>query len=231
LGLRSTILVLTAFLGLHTTGLPAEDPAPAPTVTLDRVRQEMAAAETIYTHFVQERHLTLFTEPLRSEGVLCCQKPARIRWEITDPYRSILVSDGSGVAQFEWLDGRWKKLDLGLADALQAVVNQIAGVIQGSYAGSQREFDTSINPHPSGPVLTLTPKIDRIKKVLSTIEVHLTSDLKSTRQVILREATSDHTVIRFDQQRANVSYPDRTFDRKQPLDLEQVRLAVTKSGP
>ena len=123
---------------------------PAP-VTLEQINQAMAKADTVFSRFVQERHLSLFTEPLRSEGCLCFQKPGRIRWEIISPYKSILVSDGSGVAQFEWADDQWRKFDLGLADALQNVVSQIAGVMEGRYTSDRRTYAASVtNPRWSG---------------------------------------------------------------------------------
>ena len=141
---------------LLTFWLLAALPAPAqptnpPPVSLEEVSRAMAKANTVFTHFVQERHLALFNEPLRSEGCLCFEKPGRVRWEITSPYQSILVSDGSGVAQFEWVDEKWKKLDAGLAGAMQAVIAQIAAVMEGRYASDNRDYTVTLAASPEGP--------------------------------------------------------------------------------
>lgn len=201
-------------------------------VTLEQVARAMAPAQTVFTHFVQERHLSLFTEPLRSEGYLCCQKPGRLRWEITRPYQSILVSDGSGVAQFEWMNDRWQKLELGLADAMQQVVGQIASVIEGGYAHNTREFTASVSSGASGPVVTLIPRRDKVRQMIRAIEVHLAPDLRGTRQVILRETNADFTDIRFDEQTVNRPLPPGTFDRAKPLPLDAVRDAIrAATGP
>ena len=66
----------------------------------------MAAVRSVYMEFTQERHLSLFAEPLKSEGVMLIEKPDRIRWETTAPYQSILLGDHKSVAQFERWDGR-----------------------------------------------------------------------------------------------------------------------------
>jgi outer membrane lipoprotein-sorting protein len=54
---------------------------------LKKLSATTAKAETLCVEFVQERHLALFDEPLKTEGVLIFQKPNAIRWEVTKPYR------------------------------------------------------------------------------------------------------------------------------------------------
>lgn len=192
-------------------------------VSLEEVNRTMSEANTVFTHFVQERHLSLFNEPLRSEGYLCFEQPGRVRWEVTQPYKSILVSDGSGIAQFEWMDDRWKKLDIGLAAAMQNVVSQIAGVMRGQYAREGREYAVNLASTTNGPVITLTPRNEQMRKMIEAIEVHLAPDLKATRQIILRENNGDFTDIQFDGQVVNLKFKEQTFDRKAPLDLERIR--------
>jgi outer membrane lipoprotein-sorting protein len=211
------------------TGAQAQttNASPAP-VTLEDISRTMAKADTVFSRFVQERHLSLFTEPLRSEGWLCFRKPGRIRWEITSPYRSILVSDGSGVAQFEWVDEKWKKLDLGLADALQNVVSQIAGVMEGTYASDRRAYAASVTNSTDGPVVTLIPQNETVRKMMAAIEVHLAADLKATRRVVLRETGGDYTDIRFSEQTVGLALPPKTFDRNAPVPIEHVRAAAAE---
>jgi outer membrane lipoprotein-sorting protein len=227
-------LILGLFVFSATAPLPfatpaAEGPIAPASSSLDDVSRALAQAKTVFSHFVQERHLSLFKEPLRSEGYLCFQQPGRIRWEVTAPYKSILVSDGSGVAQFEWLDEQWKKLDIGLAAAMQNVVSQIAAVMQGSYARGGREYQVTLTQTERGAVVSLVPANEKMRKMIKAIEVHLAGDLKATRRVVLREQTGDYTDIQFDQQVVNVSFREGTFDRKAPLALDAVREVMTQT--
>jgi outer membrane lipoprotein-sorting protein len=224
------MLGLLAGCGPNARGESDSGAATAP-VTLADVRQALARTETVFTHFTQERHLSLFNEPLRTEGWLCFVKPRQVRWEISQPYQSILVSDSSGVAQFERIDNRWKKLDLGMADAMQQVVAQIAAVMEGRYAAEDRNYSVTLTNRPSGPVVILVPRNERMRKVMRTIEVHLAPDLSATQGVVLREINGDFTEIHFQEQILGRVFPDRTFDRESPLELDVIREALGKKAP
>lgn len=217
--------LLLAF-GLSQAGAQTNAP-----VSLAQISSAMGRAQTVFTRFVQERHLSLFNEPLRSEGFLCFQKPGRIRWETTVPYKSILVSDGSSVAQFEWTDGKWRKLDLGLGDALQNVVSQIAGVMDGGYADKHSGYAATVTNNVDEVVVTLIPQNETVRKMMAAIEVHLTADLKETRRVILRESGGDYTDIQFSEQFVNLKLPSNTFDLKAPADIETIRAAAANDKP
>lgn len=212
-------------------GLPGAEAQTNAPVSLAQISQALSQVQTVFARFVQERHLSLFDEPLRSEGFLCFQKPGRLRWETTAPYHSILVSDGSGVAQFEWTDEHWKKLELGLGDALQNVVSQIAGVMDGQYTSDRHSYATTVTNRADEIVITLVPQNETMRKMMAAIEVHLAADLKGTRRVVLRENGGDYTDIRFSQLVANVDLPPKTFDRSAPAELATIRAAAAHAKP
>lgn len=214
-------IVPVLLLGLARAGTPTNAP-----VSLDAIGRAMAKADTVFTRFVQERHLSLFQEPLRSEGFLCFEKPGRIRWETTSPYKSILVSDGSNVAQFEWTDQEWRRLDLGLGNALQNVVRQIADVMGGKFAGGKRGYDVEVTDTADGWIATLVPQNASMRRMMAAIDVHLSPDLKGIRRVVLRETGGDFTDIRFGEQVANLVLPPGTFDRRDPADIDIIRQAA-----
>ena len=222
------LLALLVGMSFSVSAAPAQTPA---SPTLEDISRTMSRADTVFSRFVQERHLSLFNEPLRSEGYLCFQKPGRVRWQTTQPYQSILVSDGSGVAQFEWVDAKWKKLDIGLANAVQNVVSQIAGVMEGRYASNKREYEVSLSSSTNGPVITLVPKHEGMRKMMSPIEVYIAPDLKATRRVVLRETGGDFTDIVFSEQVAGIELPAKTFDRAAPVDLEAIRKSAVQAKP
>ena len=225
---KHKLILGAALLTLWLPNTGAQTNAP---VSLEQISQATGRAQTVFTRFVQERHLALFTEPLRSEGFLCFEKPGRIRWETTMPYKSILVSDGAGVAQFEWTDEKWKKLDLGLGDALQNVVSQIAGVMDGQYTSDRHSYATTVTNRADEIVITLVPQNETMRKMMAAIEVHLAADLKGTRRVVLRENGGDYTDIRFSEQVVNAELPAKSFDRSAPVDIEKIRAAAAIAKP
>lgn len=223
INMRQIAKILLAALWLAPVWAGAQTNPPA---SLTQVTAAMGHARTVLTRFVQERHLSLFNDPLRSEGWLCFQQPGRIRWETTAPYQSILVSDGSGVAQFEWADEKWKKLDLGLGGALQNVVSQIAGVMDGRFASDTHGYTASLTNRADEIVITLVPQNETMRKMMAAIEVHLAPDLKSTRRVVLRETDGDYTDIVFTDQLVNFDPSPNTFDLAAPAALATVRAAA-----
>jgi outer membrane lipoprotein-sorting protein len=195
---------------------------PIPTPSVDEVNAALANVHNVVCHFTQDRHVSLFTEPLHSEGLLCFEQPGRVRWETTSPYKSILISDGTGVAQFEWTDNAWKKLNAGLGDALQHIVAQIAAIIEGKYASGANGYSASVTNAPDGVVVTLVPGNASMRKMIASVEVRLTPDLKATKRVILREVDGDYTDIQFSEQSVNLSLPPRAFDRSSPVDISAI---------
>jgi hypothetical protein len=109
---------------------------------------------------------------------------------------------------------------------MQNVVSQIAGVMRGQYARDGREYAVNLVSTGTGPVVTLTPRNEKMRKMIEAIEVHLALDLKATRQIVLRENDGDFTDIQFDGQVVNLKFGEQTFDRKAPLELDRVRHAA-----
>jgi outer membrane lipoprotein-sorting protein len=211
------IASIMCVLPVHAEPEAESDPAHL----LEEIAQNLGKVESVFAHFVQERHLSIFKESLRSEGCLFFQKPGRIRWEITSPYQSILVSDGRGVAQFERVGEQWKKLELGLADAVQNVVSQIGAIMAGRYTARQRDYSVGAVRTADGAVVTLTPQQPAMRRMINAIEIHLSPDFQ-TRRVVLRELDGDFTDIRFGGQLINLPFHDATFDRNKPADLNLV---------
>jgi outer membrane lipoprotein carrier protein len=222
---RPEMVLLLGLLGRFASPLSAQ-PANQTTALLDQVALNAGRVESVFARFAQERHLSLFQEPLRSEGCLCFQKPGRIRWEVTQPYQSILVSDGKGVAQFERANDQWRKLDLGLADAMQSVVAQIGAIMEGRYASQQADYSLSATNTADGPVVTLMPRQPAMRKMMRAIDIYLTPDFRATRRVVLREQDGDFTDIRFSAQMAGPPLPAGTFDLNKPADLDLIRQSL-----
>ncbi|MGA2139405.1 MAG: outer membrane lipoprotein carrier protein LolA [Verrucomicrobiia bacterium] len=199
-------------------------------VFLKRLGRTTAKAETLFVEFAQERHLALFEEPLRTEGFLVFQKPNSIRWEVTKPYRSILVCTGSNAAQFEQTDGKWKRLDLSYMKSIPNFVGGMAMFLEGRYVEQPQDYEFSVRAE-NGTVLTLKPKQKQASQFIAAFELRFGDDLAAgARQVTLRQPDGDWTSIQFTNQVANQPLPAGTFDLQAPVVVETVRKAVRDAG-
>jgi outer membrane lipoprotein-sorting protein len=197
------------------------DPQPI----LQDLQYKMSSLDSVYFELTQERHLKLFTEPLRSEGVMLIERPDQIRWETTSPYQSILLGDKKSVAQFEFTDGKWQKLKLGFPQMLQRVMDQMSLMNQGKLDALTGDYTISVSTN-NDTILTLVPKDENARSVLASIEVKMAPDFSATREVVMNEPNGDFTRIIFHREKRGVKFPPRTFDQTKPLDIAAVKAAV-----
>jgi outer membrane lipoprotein-sorting protein len=222
-----TILVLAtpeanaAETSLH----PVANPAPV----LEELHRKMSAMNSVYFEFTQERQLKLFAEPLKSEGVLVIGRPDKIRWETTSPFQSILMGDHETVAQFEKEDGQWKKLKLGFPQMMRRVMEQMSMMHQGKMDALTADFNVSVATGTVA-VVTLVPKDQSIRSVLSSLEIHMLPDFSTTRQVVMNEPNGDLTRILFREEHRDVKLPPGTFDQNKPVDIALIKRAEGR-GP
>lgn len=186
---------------------------------LEKLQHGMAALKSVYLEFTQERHLSLFAEPLKSEGVMLIEKPARIRWETTTPFQSILLGDHKSVAQFE--DG--KKLNLGFPQMLQRVMEQMTLMHQGKLDALTADYTVTVTTNR----IVLVPKDANIRSMLEAIEMHMTPEFQAVSEIVMKEPGGDFTRIIMHNERRDVTFPPGTFDQNKPLPLADVKNALS----
>jgi outer membrane lipoprotein-sorting protein len=201
---------------------PVTDPRPV----LQELQRKMSSLRSSYLEFKQERHLKLFSEPLKSEGVMLIERPDSIRWETTAPYQSILLSAHKSVAQFERDESGWKKLNLAFPQLLRRVMEQIGLMQQGKLEALTADFTISVATGTNVALMTLVPKDQNTRATMSSLEVRMLPDFSATREVVMHEPGGDFTRIIFGHERRNVAFPAGTFDQTRPLDIAAVRAVV-----
>lgn len=206
-------------------GEAALQPVADPNPILQDLQRKMSTLRSVCLDFTQERHLKLFAEPLKSEGVMLIQQPDQIRWETTSPYESILLGSSKSVAQFERTDGEWKKLKLGFPQMLKRVMDQMVLMHQGKVDALMSDFTISVATGGVA-VLTLVPKDEKVRAMLASLEVRMLPDFSATQEVIMHETGGDFTRIIFRRERRNVTLPAATFDQSKPLAISAIRKAL-----
>jgi outer membrane lipoprotein-sorting protein len=209
----------------NSPGAPVADAQPI----LQDLQHKMASVTSVYLEFTQERELKLFSDPLKSSGVMLIARPDRIRWETTAPYQSILLGDQKSVAQFEFNDGKWEKLKLGFPQLLQRVMQQMALMNQGKLDALMTDYTITVTTGTM-TVLTMVPKDANVRGMLASLEVHLLPDLSATKEVVMNEPNGDLTRITFTNEKRDVAFPAGTFDQAKPLDVAAIQAAV-KNAP
>jgi outer membrane lipoprotein carrier protein len=219
------LFALNVFAATNEPPQTAADSQPV----LQDLQRKMASVKSVYLEFTQERVLKLFSEPLKTEGVMLIERPDKIRWETTAPYQSILLGDQKTVAQFEFNDGKWEKLKLGFPQLLQRVMQQMALMNQGKLDALMTDYKISVDTGET-TVLTMVPKDETVRGRMSSLEVRLPPDLSATREVVMNEPNGDLTRITFRNEKRDVNFPAGTFDQTKPLAIAAVQ-AAAKNAP
>jgi outer membrane lipoprotein-sorting protein len=223
-------LVAITGLMLAVAVLAADDdklqPVANPQPILHDLQQKMSTLKSVCLAFTQERQLKLFSEPLKSEGMMLIDEPDQIRWETIAPFQSILLASHKSVAQFEQNDGKWEKLKLGFPELLKRVMDQMVLMNQGKLDALTADFTITVATNRSLAVLTLVPKDENVRAMLASLEVRMPPDFSATREVVMHEPGGDFTRIIFTRERRNVTFPAGTFDGSKPLEIAAVRSAV-----
>lgn len=219
-------LLLSAVFVSSLRAAEALQPVANPAAILQDLQHKMSSLRSVYLEFTQERHLKLFIEPLKSEGVMLIERPDQIRWETTAPYQSILLGNAKSVAQFEREDGKWNKLKLGFPQMLKRVMDQMVLMHQGKLDALTSDFQISV---ATGAVVkvTMVPKDKNVLSIMSSLEIHLAPDLSTTREVVMNEPSGDLTRITFRREVRDVKFPPGTFDQTKPADVATVKAAAT----
>jgi outer membrane lipoprotein-sorting protein len=219
------VVMMLAFPMLAADNAPLQ-PVADPQPVLQDLQHKMSSLGSVYFELTQERHLKLFTEPLKSEGFMLIERPDQIRWETTAPYQSILLGDKKSTAQFEFTDGKWEKLKLGFPQMLQRVMEQMSLMNQGKLDALTGDYTISVATNSSVAVVTLVPKDENVRAMLLSLEVKMVPDFSATREVVMNEPNGDFTRILFRLEKRDIKFPPGTFDQTKPLDIAAVKAVV-----
>ncbi len=187
--------------------------------------QEMSAAledvKNFRVEFEQQRHLYIMVEPLISHGVCYFEKTDKMRWEITDPYTSILIYNSGQVAKFEIESGQARKMNFGAADIMSKVLEQIISWMQGDFSSSESLYTIQI-VKDKNYYLKLIPKSETMRSNLKVIELHIDPHTFEMNHLIIRESAEDFIRIEYKNKQDNKTLPKNLFHIQDPWVFKKV---------
>ena len=173
-------------------------------------REAAGNIRSLKADFVQEKHLKILAKPLISRGRLFYRPPDYLRWEYTDPIKSVMLMRRDVVRMFLWRDGAWME-DAGQSVEIRRVVlNEITGWFGGRFEQAQG-FEPRYEPGTPARIV-LTPKpglqdfIERVELVLSEVPGVI-------RSVEIMEGPEASTVIEFKNVQPDSVFPDDIFEK------------------
>lgn len=193
-----------------------EVPASEQDAVLQKMSDNLQSIKTLRAGFVQERHLSMFLDVLSARGTLYFEIPDRLRWELTEPYTSVLLFNGGYVAKFNLENGRLQKMKLGMEDLLQEVLKQIISIMSGDFKKVRDVYTISLI-HGKDYKVIMKPVSAGMAKVIKSLELSIDQASNHVTKITIREPQGDYIEIRFSGEEENVSFDKRLFDLNNPL--------------
>ncbi|TET35841.1 MAG: outer membrane lipoprotein carrier protein LolA [Planctomycetota bacterium] len=191
---------------------------------LDRLEKNLGNLSSLKVSFEQEKHLSIFTDVVKSKGVCVFKKPDKLRFEITEPFQSVVITSGKSVAKYEKMEDEWKKIKSAGAELILKVTGQIASWLQGRFRGKSTLYAISAVQGKTATIV-LTPKSKKFRKRISKIELGISADETRITFVTIRESGGDYSTMVFSDEERDAGIEDSLFntdgDAPAPLESEE----------
>lgn len=180
------------------------------------LERRVSAVKSLEVGFVEEKQLTMFADTVRCKGRMLFVQPDRIRWEITEPFHSILVVNGQRAAKYDIIGGKPRRLQMG-DEGLRAAIEQLTAWQQGRFRPKGGDFAVELWQDGNRVRMVLRPSDPTLRRFIEAFE--LTVDVEAGRIVLvdMHESGGDRTTIRMLDERRDVALADAAFNPDRPL--------------
>ena len=192
---------------------------------LKNISKNFEEINTLKTDFIQVRYLDIFLEPLTAQGICYFEKPEKLRWELLQPYPSIMVYNKKQVAKFDFNDGKLRKLHLDTDDIMREILGQITSWMKGDFTQTSDIYTLSVFKGKDY-LLTFTPKSKEMAKNIQSIELSLNPVSQHVTKVTIREKKEDRIEISFLNEVINVKFEDTLFDLDKPKLNQKLKAEI-----
>ena len=187
---------------------------------LIRLETRHSKMKTLAARFRQEKHFSFMEKPLVSHGFILFESPDKIRFDLTEPFQTTMISDGGKIERYELVDGEWRSIQSNAGKSIKLVMEQIGKWMQGKFLDKKRLFDLSVSADdPNGyVVLDLKPRHKQFQQYIKQIQIHISSppEYHITR-IDIHEPEGDRFALAFLQEILNRELPENCFSSPQVM--------------
>lgn len=178
------------------------------TLNWESIEKNMSQVKSISGAFTQKKDIKILSRPLISRGRLYYLSPDSIRWEYTEPVKSILLVDRGNVKRFIFREGGFVEDSSARLEAVRIVVSQITEWFAGKFNNS-RDFRADII---EGKVV-LTPQNASIKSFIKKVVITFSKDAGVISAIEIIEVQGAATYLEFKDIAINKPLPDGIFSK------------------
>jgi outer membrane lipoprotein-sorting protein len=186
---------------------------------LAELSRQLGAVKTLRSRFEQKKYLDVFEDVVTSQGTLALAVPDKLRWEYVKPVKSVLLVNGrEAQRQRTSRKGETTKKTYSLDDEpITAITTQQVFLwALGDFAKAREGYDLALMSEKP-LVIRATPKEERVRNVVSAIDLTFSDDRKALIGVALTEKEKERgarpptTQITFLDVELNPTLPETMF--------------------
>lgn len=204
--------LFVCLLVLSGLGVKAQNSDYKPVSNRSEAEQQLLEAssklQTIHCDFVQKKHLEYLSAVIESNGEFWFEKPGRLRWEYTEPFKYIVLIDNGVFTVVD--EEKTSHFDLKKNAAFRELNDIISSSVDGTLIESDK-FNVDILENKDYFLVQLDPKNDQMKGVLSKIELYFSKRDLNVEKTRMIESEEDYTEIIFKNRQYNVKVGDEVF--------------------
>ena len=178
----------------------------------DAVQSELNKAATkittIKSFFVQEKHLSFLTEPVKSEGLFRYKKENQLRWEYTKPFQYLILFNGDKITIKS--QKKTNEFDAGSNAVFKQINDLMLGSVKGDL-GKNKDFSMNLKESSKQYQLILMPQDKALKTYVSGVEIYFEKSDLAVSIIKIIESTGDYTKIMFKDRKFNEAIDENTF--------------------
>lgn len=180
-------------------------------LAFERISKTVSGIKTISGSFRQERRLSMLKEPVVSSGRFYCEKPDKLRWEITNPDPSGFLVNGASAKQWKGNEGPSDAFDARQNPVIRLIVDQIFAWTSADLKWIEQRY--SVNVLKDGPIaLRLVPRDQKERRYVDHIRILFEEGTNYVQLVDIVEKSGDSTSIAFSNMVMNGQLQKGLFD-------------------
>lgn len=186
---RLSSALLCALIFVAAPQVQAADPA-----IVDAITQAVARPDVLRGQFSQEKQVSGFRNPLRSQGQFVVARQHGVIWTTLKPFPSEVVVTADRILSRQRDGSTRVELDARQQPAMRSVNAIMFALMSGDVQALSGQFNVAASREGQGWRLRLTPKSAMLAKAFESLT--LQGD-RYVRQVEIVEANKDRTQIQF----------------------------------
>jgi outer membrane lipoprotein-sorting protein len=168
--------------------------------------------KTIESNFIQEKHMSIFTEPVTSKGRFSYKNKTMVRWEYTEPFEYVVVINNGKLSVRD--NSKVNSYDMTANSAFLEINGKLNAIIKGDIVNDNKDFRIRYFENNSLYLLKLKPLSKDMKNFFKEIEICFDKKDISVSIIKMVELSGDFTEIKFIGKKINVEISDDKFNLK-----------------